>query len=131
DGIRYRNVTGVQTCALPISLLMPTKQHGRHWCYSPKNCLHWLTSSIKTPLLLFKKMAGSKPFAVVLGAAMHTSILCAKRNKFQFPWCCLPTDLLVRSEEHTSELQSRFDLVCRHLLEKKRMGSLQEGDKKE
>src|SRR5207249_6982859 len=26
-----------------------------------------------------------------------------------------------RSEEHTSELQSRFDLVCRHLLEKKRI----------
>src|SRR5437868_8243337 len=29
--------------------------------------------------------------------------------------------LLVRSEEHTSELQSRFDLVCRLLLEKKRI----------
>src|SRR5699024_12338477 len=27
--------------------------------------------------------------------------------------------LFVRSEEHTSELQSRFDLVCRLLLEKK------------
>src|SRR5437868_8008199 len=26
--------------------------------------------------------------------------------------------LLLRSEEHTSELQSRFDLVCRLLLEK-------------
>src|SRR5699024_12558064 len=26
---------------------------------------------------------------------------------------------LVRSEEHTSELQSRFDLVCRLLLDKK------------
>src|SRR5699024_12692790 len=26
---------------------------------------------------------------------------------------------LMRSEEHTSELQSRFDLVCRLLLEKK------------
>src|SRR5699024_11945003 len=26
-----------------------------------------------------------------------------------------------RSEEHTSELQSRFDLVCRLLLEKKKM----------
>src|SRR5438067_6818784 len=26
---------------------------------------------------------------------------------------------LLRSEEHTSELQSRFDLVCRLLLEKK------------
>src|SRR5699024_12805792 len=28
--------------------------------------------------------------------------------------------LLGRSEEHTSELQSRFDLVCRLLLEKKK-----------
>src|SRR5699024_11866160 len=28
--------------------------------------------------------------------------------------------LLKRSEEHTSELQSRFDLVCRLLLEKKK-----------
>src|SRR5437868_15423820 len=28
--------------------------------------------------------------------------------------------LRVRSEEHTSELQSRFDLVCRLLLEKKK-----------
>src|SRR5699024_12396744 len=29
-------------------------------------------------------------------------------------------DLTPRSEEHTSELQSRFDLVCRLLLEKKK-----------
>src|SRR5699024_11411543 len=29
------------------------------------------------------------------------------------------TAILLRSEEHTSELQSRFDLVCRLLLEKK------------
>src|SRR5699024_12229678 len=29
-----------------------------------------------------------------------------------------PTGRLLRSEEHTSELQSRFDLVCRLLLEK-------------
>src|SRR5207249_5194320 len=29
------------------------------------------------------------------------------------------TVFLLRSEEHTSELQSRFDLVCRLLLEKK------------
>src|SRR5437868_13122491 len=28
--------------------------------------------------------------------------------------------LEIRSEEHTSELQSRFDLVCRLLLEKKK-----------
>src|SRR5699024_12132432 len=29
--------------------------------------------------------------------------------------------ILERSEEHTSELQSRFDLVCRLLLEKKKI----------
>src|SRR5437868_13878670 len=29
-------------------------------------------------------------------------------------------DTPMRSEEHTSELQSRFDLVCRLLLEKKK-----------
>src|SRR5690349_23465996 len=32
----------------------------------------------------------------------------------------LPAATLVRSEEHTSELQSRRDLVCRLLLEKKK-----------
>src|SRR5699024_11274632 len=31
-----------------------------------------------------------------------------------------PHTSLLRSEEHTSELQSRFDLVCRLLLEKKK-----------
>src|SRR5438067_9071541 len=38
------------------------------------------------------------------------------------PWCSLPGDGpdARRSEEHTSELQSRFDLVCRLLLEKKK-----------
>src|SRR5438874_933738 len=33
------------------------------------------------------------------------------------PWSSTPT---MRSEEHTSELQSRRDLVCRLLLEKKK-----------
>src|SRR2546421_2717938 len=32
----------------------------------------------------------------------------------------LPVGSIVRSEEHTSELQSRSDLVCRLLLEKKK-----------
>src|SRR5437867_9186724 len=30
---------------------------------------------------------------------------------------------LLRSEEHTSELQSPYDLVCRHVLEKKNAGA--------
>src|SRR5699024_12797449 len=32
--------------------------------------------------------------------------------------------VMIRSEEHTSELQSRFDLVCRLLLEKKKKSSI-------
>src|SRR5207249_9042409 len=38
----------------------------------------------------------------------------------EFPKLLLKTPQLGRSEEHTSELQSRFDLVCRLLLEKKK-----------
>src|SRR3989449_11733233 len=33
-----------------------------------------------------------------------------------------PSDEVIRSEEHTSELQSRLHLVCRLLLEKKKSG---------
>src|SRR5438067_8731544 len=35
-----------------------------------------------------------------------------------------------RSEEHTSELQSRFDLVCRLLLEKKKKKKIKTNKKK-
>src|SRR5438067_9575142 len=38
------------------------------------------------------------------------------------------TDSCPRSEEHTSELQSRFDLVCRLLLEKKKVVSYSYGN---
>src|SRR5699024_12295496 len=49
------------------------------------------------------------------------------RNTFRYSFATVLTAGLVttpltaafRSEEHTSELQSRFDLVCRLLLEKK------------
>src|SRR5207249_7545689 len=39
-------------------------------------------------------------------------------------------NLVARSEEHTSELQSRFDLVCRLLLEKKKKKNNQIEQKK-
>src|SRR2546422_8301610 len=35
-------------------------------------------------------------------------------------WCEYPASCAPRSEEHTSELQSRLHLVCRLLLEKKK-----------
>src|SRR5699024_12097980 len=39
-------------------------------------------------------------------------------------WLCL-SGIVSRSEEHTSELQSRFDLVCRLLLGKKHILSVE------
>src|SRR5437868_10620308 len=43
------------------------------------------------------------------------------RPRFARPWALpVPAQIVDRSEEHTSELQSRFDLVCRLLLEKKK-----------
>src|SRR5436309_4065369 len=41
-------------------------------------------------------------------------------NGCRITWKTDGAELLSRSEEHTSELQSRENLVCRFLLEKKR-----------
>src|SRR5438067_3909597 len=43
------------------------------------------------------------------------------RIPWGFWWATTPSSRVSRSEEHTSELQSRFDLVCRLLLEKKKI----------
>src|SRR5699024_12756558 len=49
-----------------------------------------------------------------LGASkVHLQIYCHRSAALN--------SLFLRSEEHTSELQSRFDLVCRLLLEKKKI----------
>src|SRR5699024_12836880 len=59
---------------------------------------------------------------------------CCSTSSTQLPLktsCCTSSanpiiNLRTRSEEHTSELQSRFDLVCRLLLEKKKKTATQE-----
>src|SRR5699024_12347223 len=48
---------------------------------------------------------------------------CRRPRRCRFPPPpCGRSPVRPRSEEHTSELQSRFDLVCRLLLEKKKIG---------
>src|SRR2546421_6838963 len=49
----------------------------------------------------------------------HRSLMRASPS-FRLHFCPLPFASCLRSEEHTSELQSRSDLVCRLLLEKKK-----------
>src|SRR5699024_12501695 len=55
----------------------------------------------------------------------RSSFILSMRTAFMISVKVLPVSFLsrvlrYRSEEHTSELQSRFDLVCRLLLEKKK-----------
>src|SRR5438309_8970152 len=60
------------------------------------------------------------------GIAVRPSRSCTPAQS-RSPASCRPTDfrsslaLAARSEEHTSELQSQFHLVCRLLLEKKKI----------
>src|SRR5690349_24255389 len=82
DGIRDLYVTGVQTCALPIS----------------KATVNAARIQLPSRFIEFRRCSG----------IIQTRNLPRLRM------------FLGRSEEHTSELQSRRDLVCRLLLEKKK-----------
>src|SRR5699024_11293299 len=61
-------------------------------------------------------IAGSCVALVVLGVyfCKHRPVDRSRSNAI--PWTYYLRMLVMRSEEHTSELQSRFDLVCRLLL---------------
>src|SRR5207249_12069810 len=56
-----------------------------------------------------------------LPISIRTPISCVRRATPCATSPYRPMQASVRSEEHTSELQSRFDLVCRLLLEKKKI----------
>src|SRR3712207_8314181 len=57
------------------------------------------------------------PAAALLGTVAAEAVALAIRRQVAIE--LLPPDPALRSEEHTSELQSRQYLVCRLLLEKK------------
>src|SRR2546429_4622087 len=85
DGIRDVAVTGVQTCALPISAhRLIRRQPSRR---EASRVASVTTSTLTSSVIQYK---------------LRTATMAA------------------RSEEHTSELQSRLHLVCRLLLEKKK-----------
>src|SRR5260370_28963548 len=87
DGIRDSSVTGVQTCALPISHEAPLGPAGTHD--------HFDLQTSKGLL----RLHDPRRFGAVMYVAAESD---------------------PRSEEHTSELQSHLNLVCRLLLEKKK-----------
>src|SRR5699024_11696115 len=73
--------------------------------------------AVKNPLISKKNQRARIKFAEDhLGWTIENYTLLCDQSKFKI----LGSDgRQYRSEEHTSELQSRFDLVCRLLLEKK------------
>src|SRR5690606_39495794 len=100
DGIRSFHVTGVQTCALPISSR----------CVGSGRPLTSTTlSSIRVKTLTTSRNSSQSKYARSLKGATTNFV------RFTEPSRQAP-----RSEEHTSELQSRENLVCRLLLEKKK-----------
>src|SRR5688572_30866842 len=102
DGIRDLTVTGVQTCALPIYLACAPGGWG--WCSTKRN-------ERRTPHVTHLSCLhchGSR------GASVRRSHLALR------PRPRATVAQVQRSEEHTSELQSQSNLVCRLLLEKKK-----------
>src|SRR5690606_40285994 len=95
DGIRDIHVTGVQTCALPISIQNNEgEQEGEE--------IDQLGVALANADWIVFLMHDAAPDVA------GTDVV--KRFLASAP----------RSEEHTSELQSRENLVCRLLLEKKK-----------
>src|SRR5438094_10330769 len=89
-----------------------------------------LTSMIPSPtfILLFFLMIRRPPrstlfpYTTLFRSRLVTSTTCAPPPRLNGPLGLLVSTLnsWMRSEEHTSELQSPYDLVCRLLLEKKK-----------
>src|SRR5206468_12767618 len=83
-------------------------------CYGPHRDLHSFPTRRSSDLVSARRRSGRQ----------HVARSRAARGSH--PACRRPTgrdisrDVRYRSEEHTSELQSRSDLVCRLLLEKKK-----------
>src|SRR5690606_42075775 len=66
----------------------------------------------------FKDIGQPDEYTTVTGRKRRIFTLSLQQLAEASFYCC-PDEIFLRSEEHTSELQSRENLVCRLLLEKK------------
>src|SRR5438067_6112082 len=82
---------------------------------TPTTHIYTLSLHDALPISSSSACAGNATMLPTANAASRAFANCMVRP----PLGCFPLTQN-RSEEHTSELQSRFDLVCRLLLEKKK-----------
>src|SRR2546430_9948128 len=131
DGIRDLTVTGVQTCALPISGFETPSAHGRGGdltdsfaaAYTSEMQGVWLSLDaifaivgLVVGFVLYKWFSERK-----IGEARARAETLVREAERDADNRRKTADLdAKRSEEHTSELQSQSNLVCRLLLEKKK-----------
>src|SRR5438067_5160862 len=82
----------------------------------PRSTLFPYTTLFRSHFAIGKRASDSTraPVAVVARALLDEWLATLRSSGIE------PEAIHARSEEHTSELQSRFDLVCRLLLEKKK-----------
>src|SRR5439155_26384042 len=84
----------------------------------PRSTLFPYTTLFRSPIPTFRDVLTTHTFYIYIETAYHVGLVSG--------YTCGPDCLefrpgnLIRSEEHTSELQSRGHLVCRLLLEKKK-----------
>src|SRR5690606_40295283 len=102
DGIRDFHVTGVQTCALPIYSRDVFRANQESTLYRYRIFNNRGKTSLIDDFIVFV-LTSSVLFTVEFNSNYISAVI----------FCPY------RSEEHTSELQSRENLVCRLLLEKK------------
>src|SRR5690606_39832644 len=102
DGIRDFHVTGVQTCALPIWFVYRTEVSNQYNT--------GVTAGQDNNFTVWNMSLGKK-FLKDNKAEISLSVNDVLNENTSF------RQNVARSEEHTSELQSRENLVCRLLLE--------------
>src|SRR2546425_3385485 len=116
DGIRDKLVTGVQTCALPIYFRNRALGAGVALFFAALAAL--LLSQRWAPrvreALIFASWA--VPLHLLTAAAALTALAALWRRRWRVARVAAATQVSLRSEEHTSELQSLAYLVCRLLL---------------
>src|SRR5699024_11826348 len=83
---------------------------------NPLTRINWRTSLVPAPAVI------PAPIAYIKVVVVKKLVVGSQFTFGGLSHCVFTVKLntLPRSEEHTSELQSRFDLVCRLLLEKKK-----------
>src|SRR5438874_8732031 len=91
----------------------------------PRSTLFPYTTLFRSGATLFTRSRGAAPIAA---KARVSPLETLAASDIATP-IAGPTRSDVRSEEHTSELQSRRDLVCRLLLEKKKKKNTKKQEK--